>query len=112
MTDAERRELTRAEQAEPNEVRAQPDQPPGDRWLRRKQAAAYADVSVQTIDRARLAGDLQSARAGRARVFRQSWIDAWLTGGGSAAMIAYMLMMVALACLVAGPVCHHHCLFK
>jgi hypothetical protein len=48
-------------------------------WLTKQQAAARAQVSVRTIDRARQGGELRSSGGGGYAVrFRPEWVDDWL----------------------------------
>jgi excisionase family DNA binding protein len=51
-----------------------------ERWLTRRDAAAYARLSEATIGREARRGRLRCARVGgrRALRFRRDWIDAWL----------------------------------
>jgi len=47
-------------------------------WMTRKTAAAYADTSIRTIDRAFASGQLQSIGQGRLRRTRPEWVDEWI----------------------------------
>lgn len=51
------------------------------RWMKPKEAAAYACVSPKVLYRAIAAGDLKAARVGRGRnlVVSESWVDEYLT---------------------------------
>ena len=52
-----------------------------DPWLTRREAATYARCHPTTIDRAVHEGALRVAGTRGHRVFRRSWIDAWLSRG-------------------------------
>ena len=79
-----------------------------DPWLTREEAAEYAHVSVNTIDRWREAGALQSTKTsqnGRVRI-RRSWVDA--------ALLRFMdhgpvLIWIAVLGLTIGATCGGHC---
>lgn len=56
---------------------------PGDGWLSAQDAAAYAGVSVDTLERAVRDGALRSAQPGGRRgrrLFERAELDAWLRG--------------------------------
>ena len=87
---------------------ADPAQP---EWLTRREAAAYARVSVSTIDRALKAGSLRSTKPNRRRLIHREWLDHWLAG--AATMLLLFLLFLALLVLplhsCGGPgVRHHH----
>jgi excisionase family DNA binding protein len=47
-------------------------------WWTSDEAAAYARVTVRTVERAAQNGELRSAGPSRRRRFKPRWIDAWL----------------------------------
>lgn len=59
-------------------MNAQP-QPSSQRPLSRREAAAYAGVSLSTIKRAMASGSLRYGGGGGSKVFiRPEWIDEWI----------------------------------
>ena len=59
-------------------------------WMRRREAASYARVTAQTIDRARQVGALVGSRlggTGRYR-YRRADLDRWLGGGAHLRVVA------------------------
>ena len=70
-----RREISRTLREKPA-----PKPVPGrQEYLTRAQAAGYAKVSVSTIDRARRSGELRAGGTQRRTLFRQEWLDEWLS---------------------------------
>lgn len=61
-----------------------------DEWLTKVEACAYAHVSAATLDRAVKNGNLRVGGTRGLRLFRRSWLDAWLT-----AVIAVLLALLA-----------------
>jgi len=57
------------------------DRQPVTPWMTKREAAAYARVSVSTISKAMHCGALRySGGGGTVVLLRQEWVDAWLEG--------------------------------
>lgn len=48
-----------------------------------KEAAAYLCISYDALMRYARIGVIRSAKNGSSRIFKKSWLDAWLEEGGS-----------------------------
>ena len=81
---------------------AQGDHHPDD-WLSRKEAAAYARRSVDTIDRAIKAGRLKATKTDGRVAIRRRWIDSYLLLAlGFAMLILLALGALGLVCYLTG----------
>jgi len=78
---------------------AQGDHHPDD-WLSRKEAAAYARRSVDTIDRAIKTGRLKATKTDGRVAIRRKWVDSYLL----LALAAFLVGLLSL-CLL-GLVCY------
>lgn len=70
-------------------------------WMSRREAAEYARVSIDTIDRAIKAGQLESRKPLRRRLTTRDWLDRWIASGVGQLMWSVLLLALAVAI-----VCH------